>query len=257
MQLIKFLRIGESPAVDEPERIVYIDISQHLADELLGVITFRKPVQLGDKKGHLIVKPRRKQAVQYPQHGIEIVQRRVEHPARIVVKQFEQLLIDADGSLVIARLQEIGRLEQLVEFIHLEPVVRVIGDQVQLAQHQIVQALALLFGTHLAAVKRPVLEDIVKLHVLVGAAQMLERLVHFHLFFDQLLFAHPLIIPGTQVTQFRLPDQHEQSRHLILPGQFFRPAQLFGRGLQQAAAEKDLRLGHAVGNAGLDIVTAP
>ena len=38
---------------------------------------------------------------------------------------------------------------------------------------------------------------------------MLERLVHFHLFFDQLLFAHPLIIPGTQVTQFRLPDQHE------------------------------------------------
>lgn len=73
------------------------------------------------------------------------MQRRVEHPARIVVEQFEQLLIDADGSLVIARLQEIGRLEQLVEFIHLEPVVRVIGDQVQLAQHQIVQALALLF----------------------------------------------------------------------------------------------------------------
>ena len=174
-----------------------------------------------------------------------------------MVKQFEQLLIDTDGSLVIARLQEIGRLEQLVEFIHLEPVVSIIGYQVQLTEHQIVQTLAFLFGTHLAAVKRPILEDIVKLHVLVGAAQMFERLVDFHLFFDQLLFTHPLKIPGTQVTQFRLPDQHEQGRHLILPGQFFRPAQLLGRRLQQAAAEKDLRLGHAVGNAGLDIVTAP
>ena len=165
------------------------------------------------------------------------------------VEQIEQLPVNPDRSQVIARLQEIGRLEKPVQLIDLEPLVGTVGYQMQLAQHKVVQTLSVAAGMDFAAVSRAVFENIVELHVLGGATQMFECLVYLHLLFDQLFFADLLKIFGTQILQLGLADQQQTGGLFMAECQSLRSVQPFDRRAEKTAAEQNFRLGKTIGDA--------
>ncbi len=257
VRFVVYARFVDRPAVDQPEGVVEVDMYLYSSDEVLWVGSGGESVQPGDEKRHFVVQPGRKQTVEDTQYGVEIVERRIENSFRMFVEQIEQLPVNPDRSQVIARLQEIGRLEKPVQLIDLEPLVGTVGYQMQLAQHKVVQTLSVAAGTDLAAVSRAVFENIVELHVLGGATQMFECLVYLHLLFDQLLFADLLKIFGTQILQLGLADQQQTGGLFMAECQSLRSVQPFDRRAEKTAAEQNFRLGKTIGDARPDAIPSP